>query len=172
MDDLIQFEIAALGRDHLRDDFDCGKQPLNDYLRLHALKNQTLGYGRTYVAMRQGSRLVEGFYTVSMSSVRFDHLPDALSTRVPKYPMPVAHLGKLAIRKECQRKGLGKLLLIDAFRRVLTASDLVAARALDAITLDDDAKQWYLRYGFLAFKDNPQHLYLPMDTIRKIVVGL
>ena len=84
------FDIASLSKEHDRGAFDCGNAWLNNYLRQHALPNQELGYGRTYVATSRGSLIVDAFYTLSMSSVVFADLPTDLAKRVPKYPMPVA----------------------------------------------------------------------------------
>jgi hypothetical protein len=64
---------------------------------------------------------------------------------------------------------LGGILLIDAFRRVLAAADLVAARALEVKAIDEAARRWYLHRGFLPFADHADHLYLPIDTITKAV---
>lgn len=111
--------------------------------------------------------------TVSMSSVQFANLPDSLLyATAPKYPMPTAHLGCLAVRKESQRKGLGSILLIDAMRRMIVASEVVAARAIDVKAVDDAARDWYLEYGFAPFKNTSgphAHLFLPIDTARQIV---
>ena len=169
MDVSVQHSIEKLSSDHHRGEFDCGKAWLNEYIRRHALNNEALGYGRTYVAVRDGSSAVRGFFTVSMSSVMFENLPEELAQGVPRYPMPVSHLGCLAVQHDEQRKGLGSLLLIDAFSRILAASDLIAARALEVKAKDAEVAEWYVRRGFLKFKDHPQHLYLPLDTIRQIV---
>jgi GNAT superfamily N-acetyltransferase len=169
MGDFIQHNIERLNSDHQRDDFDCGKRWLNDYIRMHASKNEAHGYGRTYVAVRPSSSVVEGFFTLSMSSVMFENLTDDLAQNMPKYPMPVAHLGCLAVRKEHHGKGLGGILLIDSFRRILAASELIAARALEVKAADDEVRTWYTRRGFLRFKDHANHLYLPLDTIREVV---
>jgi ribosomal protein S18 acetylase RimI-like enzyme len=137
------------------------------------LRNQANGYGKTYVAVGNDSKITIGYYTVSMSSVQFLNLPDSLIyTTMPKYPMPTAHLGCLAVRKEAQRKGLGSLLLVDAMKRMICASEVVAARAIDVKAADEPIKDWYIEYGFSPFKDivgPPFHLFLPIDTARKIV---
>lgn len=104
-----------------------------------------------------------------MASVHFTHLSDDLARHVPEYPMPVALIGCLAVTRSAQGKGLGSVLLIDAMRRVVQASEIVAARAVEVLAINDRAKEWYLRFGFSAFKDSPRHLYLPMATVREVV---
>ncbi len=168
MASFVEHVIGPLAAHHDVSVFDCGEPWLNNYLRQHAAANQRLGYGRTYAATPAASPLVEGYYTVAMGSVVFQNLPDPLAIRVPRYPMPVVHLGCLAVDCGVQGLGLGDFLLIDAFRRAVAAADVVAARALDVKAISDRARNWYLDRGFLPFRDNPDHLYLPMDTVRMV----
>ena len=162
-------EIQPLSVRHDRKSFECGKPWLDNYIRQHALRNQEAGYGRTYVAVPTDAPATgDGYYTLSMGSVAFAHLPDELAARAPKYPMPVAHMGCLAVRTGLQGQGLGRLLLIDALRRVLAAADIIAARAVEVKAIDEPARDWYAAYGFLPFRDAPLHLYLPMQTVRAL----
>jgi len=160
--------IEVLSDRHNFKDFTCGQKWLDQYLHGHAWTNQQTGYGRTYLAI-DDAKYVGGFYTLSMASVHFNHLPDDLARRVPKYPMPVALIGCLAVDKTIQKSGLGTLLLIDSMQRIVQASEIVAARAVEVLAINDEAKDWYQRFGFLPFKDNPRHLYLPMATAREVV---
>jgi ribosomal protein S18 acetylase RimI-like enzyme len=167
----VNHEIVPLAASHNCADFSCGKQQQDRYLIKFALRNQELGYGRTYVAVqRSGARSIDGFYTVSMSSILFANLPDGLRfPDMPKYPMPAAHMGCLAVRSSCQGQGLGGLLLIDALRKMISASEVVAARAVELIAADEKVAKWYASYGFLPFKDSPVHLYMAFDTAKQIV---
>jgi len=161
--------IEQLNENHHCQAFTCGNDWLDNYLRRHALQNQRLGYARTYVAVNAGEHTVDGYYSISMGSIQFANLPPALQHRVPKYPMPVCHLGCLAVASNRQRQGLGEILLIDAFRRILSAAAIIGARALEVRAIDDNAKRWYERYGFLPFGDQPHHLYLPLQTIQVLL---
>jgi ribosomal protein S18 acetylase RimI-like enzyme len=172
MADSVDHAIRPLAPDHDGSAFDCGEQWLNNYIRQHAARNQKLGYGRTYAATPAGSNLIDGYYTLAMGSVVFEHLPPALSERVPKYPMPVVHLACLAVDARMQGQGLGGILLIDAFRRAVSAADIIAARALDVKAISQRARRWYVDRGFLTFRDNPDHLYLPLDTVRATIAHL
>lgn len=166
----MNWEVQPLSAAHDRKSFECGNAWLDSYIRQHAVRNQELGYGRTYVAVEAGGAAsVDGYYTISMGAVAFASPPDALAARVPKYPMPVAHLGCLAVRKGLQGQGLGRLLLVDALRRVLAATESIAARAVEVKAIDEPARDWYTAYGFLPFRDSPLHLYLPMSTVRALV---
>ena len=63
-------------------------------------------------------------------------------------PIPVILLGRLAVDQNYQGMGIGKGMLRDAFFRARKAAELSAARALLVHSLDEEARQFYLRYGF------------------------
>jgi GNAT superfamily N-acetyltransferase len=158
--------ILALEARHDRSTFSCGKLALDDYIRKYALQNQQRGYGKTYVAIRDRSLIVEGFFTLSMSSVAVENLPESLRKRCPRYPMPVGLLAQLAVDRGSQGQGLGELLLFEATQRFIVASEIVAARAIVVKAIDEEAARFYAKYGFLPLQNLPGHLYLPMETAR------
>ena len=85
--------------------------------------------------------------------------------------MPAAILGRLAVDQRYQGRGLGELILADAIKRVLRASEALAVHALVVDAKDDHARTFYERYGFVAFVDTPNRLYLPLDAVRKTRPG-
>lgn len=44
----------------------------------------------------------------------------------------------------------------------------VGIRAVEVDAIDAAARSFYLKYGFLALKDDVNHLFLPMATIRQL----
>ena len=92
--------------------FSCGKHALDDYFARHALPNDAAGIGRAYV-LRRGPRdpgelpTVLGFYTLSMALADSAHVAKLLGKKLPKYPMPVALIGRLAIDRRAQGRRLG-----------------------------------------------------------------
>lgn len=48
-----------------------------------------------------------------------------------------------------QGSGLGSLLLIDALRRVEVLSEQVGIRAVEVNAIDDAARNFYLKFGFV-----------------------
>lgn len=161
--------IEPLNQNHQCHAFTCANNWLDDYIRKHALQNQSLGYARTYVAINADEDTIDGFYSISMGCIQFANLPAELQERVPKYPMPVCHLGCLAVAANRQRQGIGGILLIDAFRKISAAAGIIGARALEVRAIDDAAAKWYEHYGFLPFADHPNHLYLPLRTIETLL---
>lgn len=160
--------IELLGKHHVRDGFDCGEDSLNSFLQSHAGQNTRRDISRTYVALPKEADVVAGYYTLSSGSIAFVNLPDQLSRKLPKYPVPTAHLGRLAVDKQFQGQGLGGMLLVDALKRVQTLADKIGIYAVSVDALNDNAKRFYEAYGFVNLLDDPRHLLLPMATIRQL----
>ena len=164
----VEWVIEQLSGRHDRSQFDCGSQSLNEFLRRYAGQNQRLGIARTYVAVPPGSSRVEGYYSVSSGAVRFADLPDELARRLPRYPIPVAHLGRLAVDTTVQGRGLGRLLLMDALERILRAAQVIGIHAVEVRAKSEAARRFYQKYGFVALRDDSLHLYLSASAIGKL----
>ena len=158
------YTVEPLTSSHDRSSFDCGEPSLNDFLARFARQNDEKGLGRTYVAVIPTSPRIHGYYTIASGAVRFEHLPEKL----PRYPIPVVHLGRLAIDKIAQGQGLGKALLADALERSLSVAQRLGIYAVEVYALNDAARRFYLKFGFVPLLDNEFHLYLSMKTVRKL----
>jgi len=62
-------------------------------------------------------------------------------------------------------QGLGTELLMDALRRCLELAGTLGIFAVEVHALDDEARRFYQKYGFLPLLDEERHLYLPIKTI-------
>lgn len=165
----MKFHISVLDTSfHDRESFDCGKSQLNDYLKKMAGQDAKKGYSKTFVATTGvESKDILGYYSTSASSIEFENIPQNLSKKLPKYPAPSMLIGRLAVDKQVQGKKLGETLLIHALNRAVRATSEMAIFAVRVDALDEEAKQFYLRYGFVPFKDKEFSLLLPMKTIIK-----
>ena len=154
---------------HSVSDFDCGQPRLNRYLQRHALQNQDSHYGRTYVLCPRHGEMLLGFYTLSMSAVAFVNVPEQLlSAGAPRYPIPTVLLGRLAVDRRSQGLGYGGFLLIDAIKRALSAAQAIAARAIEVDAMDEKSRSFYLKFGFIPFMDDRQHLCLPLPVAAQL----
>lgn len=160
----VHYAILPITAEHQRADFDCGEPSLNDFLKRFARQNDEKGLGRTFVAVLPGDPHIYGYYTLSSGAVTSENFPEKL----PRYPTPVAHLGRLAVDARAKGQGLGKILLLDALRRVLSVTDQLGIYAVEVYALTPEAKAFYLKYGFTPLKDDELHLYLSLKTIRKL----
>lgn len=144
--------------------FSCGVVALDEYFKQFAKGNHIKNIGKTFALLDEHGA-VTGYYTTSMGSVDFQFLPPEFRARLPKYPIPVARIARLAVHINKQGHGWGKFLLVDALYRIRDAASLVAAYGVIVDAKDESAKAFYKRFGFIAFADNHLSLFLPMDSL-------
>ena len=156
--------IESLSPHHSRHDFDCGVEELNSYLQRYSGQHERKGIGRTYVATKTDERRVLGYYTIASSAVAFDVVPENL----PRHPVPVALVGRLAVDNIARNQRLGEMLLIHALRSAQRAAEIVGIYAVMVDALDESAKRFYRKYGFNELTDDHLHLYLPMKAIERL----
>jgi GNAT superfamily N-acetyltransferase len=157
--------IEPLGRLHQREQFACGQPALDDFLRTLVSQYEKRRLGKTYVAVRPSEALVLGYYTLASGAVSFAHLPKSAAKKLPKHPVPVALLARLAVDRSMQGKGLGAALLVDALRRVLDLAKQLGIHAVEVDAIDETARAFYEKFGFMTLLDSQLHLYLPVATI-------
>ncbi len=158
--------IAPLGKQHDRKAFDCGEQSLNQYLHRYAGQDIKRRVNRVFAASPlDRPQQVVGYYSLSAGSLDATDLPEALGRRLPKYPVPAALLGRLAVTQSCQGKGLGSILLVDALQRVAQASQVMAVYTVVVDALNAEAARFYAQFGFTPLPSQPLKLFLPMDSV-------
>jgi GNAT superfamily N-acetyltransferase len=161
-----EWRIEPLMSDHDRAPFSCGQPSLDRFLKESARQNQDKGVSRTFVLLRDEELRVYAYHTLSAGEVDKDALPPKLAKKLPKYPVPVAVLGRLAVDVSVQGQDHGRRLLTDAFRRILSAADSVGIFAIIVDAIDDRAVAFYSRFGFGPIPDTPSRLLLPLSVIR------
>jgi len=153
---------------HQRKGFQCGKPALDEFLRVLVTQYEKRGLGKTFVAVAEADATrVIGFYTLAASTVTSNQLPGELAKKLPKHPIPVVLLGRLAVDQGTQGQGVGKALLIDALHRCLEISESLGLFAVEVVAIDEEAAKFYAKFGFTALLDDAQHMYLPISTIRQ-----
>jgi len=162
------WNFVPLEKKHNRKDFDCGNQILNDYLRRYARQNDKSGINKTFVATKADTpTVIDGYYTISSSTIDFASVPEEIKKKLPAYPIPAALVGRLAVDSFCQGEGLGTELLVNALLRIVKASLEIGIYAVRVDALDENAKQFYLKHEFIMFEDSPLSLFLPLKTIKR-----
>lgn len=160
--------IRRLDKSHDRAGFDCGMPMLDEWVKDRAGQFDRRDLSRTFVATRPDETRVLGYYAISTHRVVHDVLPVAEAKGLPRLDVPVVLIGRLAVDRSVQGQGLGGLLLVDALRRSMHISEQVGIRAVEVDAVDDDARNFYLKFGFRPLLDDPRHLFLPMHEIRKL----
>ncbi|MEX1040565.1 MAG: GNAT family N-acetyltransferase [Pirellulaceae bacterium] len=159
--------IEPLGEVHDRSAFACGKPSLDDFIRTRVSQYEKRRLGKTFVAVPEAENRVIGYYTLAAGAVTFAHLPTEASRKLPKHPIPVILLARLAVDQSAQGKRLGEGLLLDALGRSLDLSGNLGTHAVEVNALDDSAVAFYVKYGFAPLLDDPKHLYLTLATLEK-----
>jgi GNAT superfamily N-acetyltransferase len=141
---------------------------LDDWLKQRAGQFDRRDLARTYVVVRSGEPKVLGYYAISTHGVRREDLPDDQAKGLPRIDVPVVLLGRLAVDRSAQGCGLGSLLMIDALRRIELLAEQVGIRTVEVDAIDDAARNFYLKFGFVPLLDDPHHLFLPMSALRQL----
>lgn len=157
---------------HDRTSFDCDEQDLNIFFKTQALKHMRVGISKTLVLFDKTIQVdnklpICAFYTIAPSSIERNSLPVNLAKKLPQYPVPVFLIAQLAISKNRQGKGLGKITLIKALEYLWQVNSQMTAYAVIVDCLNDDVKAFYEKYGFqvLGSYNNMIRMYIPMKVI-------
>ncbi len=166
--DSVTYRIEPLGEHHNRTAFSCGVEVLDRYLQRQATQDISKRVAAAFVITPDG-KTIAGFYTLSAHVLVLADLPDVVAKKLPRYPnVPATLLGRLAVSKDFRGLGLGELLLVDAFKRVLANSREVASAAVVADAKDERARDFYLRHDFIPLPSQPNRLFYLVKTIAKL----
>lgn len=152
---------SALDGLHDLGPFSSGNDALDDWLRRRARANQVSGASRTYV-VAEGRRIV-AYYCLSSGALDLTDAPGAVRRNMPD-PVPMAIIGRLAVDRQWQGKGLGVALLQDAVLRAAQAASIMGIRGLLVHAISDAAKAFYEHHGFTASPRHPMTLVLSLKS--------
>jgi predicted N-acetyltransferase YhbS len=177
---MIKVKFESLAGSHKKSvaTFDCGTPVLNEYLKRYAGQNHRSGVAAcTLMLAADTPHPVLGFYTLSSGQVEKDGLPDDVTKRLPNYPVPAVVMGRLAIDRRWQGKGLGKVLMGHAFRKIVEARQKsglgIVVIVVDA--KDEAAEAFYAGFGFTTFVEQntwPRRMVIPLATVSRAVDAL
>ena len=153
---------APLTGQHLTEDFACGVESLDHWLKRRALKNQVQGASRTYVVCNQ--KRVVAYYALASGAVLGAEATGRLRRNMPD-PIPVVVLGRLAVDSSFHGKGFGPALVRDAGMRVLQAASTIGIRGITVQALSDKAKVFYERLGFEPSPIDPRLLMISVADL-------
>jgi ribosomal protein S18 acetylase RimI-like enzyme len=164
----MKYNIRPLDTDIDTASFRCGSEPLDDYIRRYASQDVRKNVSRVFAATPENdAKKLAGFFTLSAGSVNCSGLPTVLAKKLPRYPVPVALLGRLAVDNESQGQGLGSIMLADACQKVSQASAVLAVVGIIVDAKDDKAISFYKHFGFIPLSGQADRLLLPTSSFQE-----
>ncbi len=133
--------------------FVCGQPELDEWLRRSARHAEAMRSGRTWLWVQRGS--VIAYFTLAGHMIERDVLPRKLGRGSPDR-IPAVLIARLALHEDLHGRGLGGVLLADASRRIVTATEIVAARFVVVDAIDAAAAGFYAHYGFEPVPGSPR----------------
>lgn len=169
---MTEITVRALRQEDDRSGFVSGDEDLDRFFRKYAGQNQFKHQvGVTYVATDGAT--IHGFVTVSAGSIEIDGLPAKQRKRLPRYPLPVLRVARLATARDVRGRGVGGLLLRCALQLACGMSEDVGCVGV-VVDAKEQAISFYERYGFEPFdvleggsnaRPMPQPMFLPLGSV-------
>jgi GNAT superfamily N-acetyltransferase len=159
----------ALNANHILDFFTCGNTSLDGWLIRYSRQAHASGSARTFV-VTEATKVI-GYYSLTVGQVEPIDAPVRIRKGMGRYPIPVMILARLAVSKDHQGYGIGRGLLQDAIHRTLMIAEQAGIRALLAHPIDDNAAQFYRRFGFVASPLREQQLLLLLKDAKRLLAN-
>jgi len=161
--------IEKLRPDRQIASFDCGREELNRYLSRYAWTNRQAGAAQTYVGL-VGDAVI-GYHNLAVGRVSRDEAPERLTKGLARHPVPIMLLARLAVDRRWHGQGVGKALLKDAMQRTLQAADIAGIRAFAVHAKEEEARNFYRKFDFIASPTDPMHLFVLLKDVRRIIAA-
>lgn len=123
------------------------------------------GSARTYVVVDSEQARVVGYHALTAGELKHVDATPRVVKGMPRYPIPVVLLARLAVDQTVTGRGIGAWLLRDALIRTLAAAETIGVRALLVHAIDDQAKAFYLHHGLQPSPTDPLHLMIMIKDI-------
>ena len=159
---------------HDRAAFSCGERSLDNYIQANARKDVQANVAACSIIRPQAEvSVIAGYYTLNACSVALEGISAKVAKTARNYAViPGMLIGRLAVDQRFQGQKLGRVLLLDALKKVWSVHYQVGVKLAIVDALHEQAAQFYAKYGFEALHDQPLRLYLPVATIGDALGGL
>jgi GNAT superfamily N-acetyltransferase len=164
------FRLEPLGKQHDRAAFSCGVQSLDHYLKTQASQDMRRKANAVFVVVgAEAPTRIVGYFTLCAHTLSQDAVPEAARKHIPRYPLVSATLiGRLAVDKSDQGRGVGAVLLARALRMAYENTSVVGSSMIVVDAMDERAAGFYEAHGFIRLVDS-MRLILPMQTTASLI---
>lgn len=161
--------IELLDKKHSLKAFDCGNELLNSYLKNQAGQDVKRKLSACFILTEKQTNQIQGYYTLSNNSIPLNSFPEPIQKKLPKsyVSIPTSLLGRLAVDINFQRKGIGKILLIDALKRSYEVSKEIGSFAVVVDPIDEEAEKFYAKYDFIKLPDSKK-MFIATKTLKEL----
>jgi GNAT superfamily N-acetyltransferase len=157
--------FSLLGEDSAVSSFDCGDEDLNLFLKNLAWLFQRRHFGITICA--KIDNVIVGYYTLCPACIQRDELPAKALTGPRPNPIPAFRICRLAVDKNFQGMGCGKLLLVHALKKCVGHARTIGGSLILIDAKHAEAKNFYERFGFISSQSHPLLLIQTIKFIEK-----
>jgi len=163
---------------HDRTAFSCGVEQVDNFFKKTANKLSKADKARLYV-MTSAQGAVIGFYALNAHAIDYHDLPQKFARTRPSHgSIPAAFLSMIGVDQRYAEQGYGGDLLVDALLRIATAAESIGIAVVVLDVLDDGnagllprRQALYAKYGFQPLPSNPLRMFLPVATVRDLIMG-
>ena len=153
-----------LGEQHDLSDFDSGQPSLDDWLRRRARANQAGGASRSFV-VPVGTTVV-AFYSLSATAIAREVAAPGITRNMPN-PIPMLLIGRLAVDRRWQGRGIADGMMGDAVLRALQVAEHAGVRGLLVHAISEEAARFYRRWDFTPSRADPLTMMVRLDDIAR-----
>ncbi len=118
----------------------------------------------TYLLIDDEADSIAGYFSLSSGEVRREDAPGRLGHRAPD-PIPAVRMGRFAVDRNYQGQGWGADLLREALLCAISGARLVAARVMLVDAIRDEARSFYIRFGFEPSPIHPMQLMFDLRVV-------
>lgn len=138
--------VHPLRPENERESFSCGVASLDEFLGRYALQDpHRHRVGVTYVAQEAG--VVLGYMALAAGALGAEGASEQVRSGLPRYPLPILRLARLAVDERFQDQGIGSELLAAAFIVALDMSERVGCIGV-VVDAKPGAAGFCERFGF------------------------
>lgn len=162
-----QYSCQQLAEHHDLEAFVCGESSIDNWCARGGRLAHN-GWLCTVWVLVNGLGELLGFFTLSNHTVEGVHLPDKDAGGVATSPAIL--IGKLAMRCDLRKQGLGSILVGFAMQKAVESARLSASRLITLDAANERLMAWYANHGFKSYSDEtPLKMYMKMSTAVKAV---
>ena len=160
---MTQLSFKIIDKSFKIDDFNCGDDDINYFLKNLAIPNQIRKLSNTYIFYVEEDKQVVAYFSILASQL---NTGNARIYGIDK--IPIVLLGRMGVDKNFRGNNIGRTMINIAIKKALEASKLIACRLL-LIETTLDMKSYYLEkinLGFEWFKDRKSFSILVLDLLK------